>query len=68
MYHMDADYVYGEKAWRQVDENAASYIERPGGNTLQNASCTSLYHPPQKPSKLDESDMRDTAGEVRTSS
>ena len=30
--------------------------------------CTATYHPSRKLSKLDESDMRDTAGEVKTSS
>ena len=35
---------------------------------LQNRSCTATYHPARKLSKLDEQDMRDTAGKVRTSS
>ena len=30
----------------------------------QSSSCTATYHPSQKLSKLDEQDMRDTAGEV----
>ena len=34
----------------------------------QNISCTDTYHPSRKPSKLNEQDMRDTTGEVRTSS
>ena len=40
----------------------------PGGSTPQNSSCTATYHPSRKLSKLDEPDMRDTAGEVRTNS
>ena len=40
----------------------------PGGNTLQNSSCTATYHSSRKISKLDEPEMRDTAGEVRTNS
>ena len=34
------------------------------GNNV--SSCTATYHPSQKLFKLDEPDMRDTAGEVRT--
>ena len=33
-------------------------------HTLQNSSCTAIYHPLRKLSKLDEPDMQDTAGEV----
>ena len=44
------------------------YRTSPGGNTLQNNSCTATYYPSRKLSKLDEPDMRDTAGEVRTNS
>ena len=28
MHFMDADWTYGEKAWRQLHENAASNIEQ----------------------------------------
>ena len=28
MHHMDADKAYGEKAWQQLHENAASCIEQ----------------------------------------
>ena len=34
----------------------------------KNSSCTVTYHPSQKLSKLDEPDMGDTAGKVRTNS
>ena len=37
-----------------------------GGITLQNSICMATYHPSVKLSKLDEPDIRDTAGEVRT--
>ena len=37
-------------------------------NNPQSSSCTDTSHPPGKLSKLDEPDMRDTAGEVGTSS
>ena len=38
-----------------------------GCNPPQNSSCTAADHPSRKLSQLGESDMRDTAGEVRTS-
>ena len=41
------------------------YWTRPGGNIPQNSICTATYQPSQKPSKLDEPDMLNTAGEVR---
>ena len=28
MYHMDADQAYWEKAWRELQKNATSYIEQ----------------------------------------
>ena len=69
MHYMDTNKTYGEKAWRQLDKNAASNIEQflevPNP---QSSSCTATYHPSRKLSKLDEPDMRDTAGEVGTSS
>ena len=42
------------------------YWPSPGGNTPQSSRCTATYHPSRKLSKLDEPDMRDTAGEVVT--
>ena len=44
------------------------YWTSPGGNTPQSNHCTATYHPSRKLSKLDEPDMRDTAGEVGTNS
>ena len=49
-------------------EYCEQYWTSPGGNTLQNSSYTATYHPSRKLSKLDEPDIRYTAGEVRTSS
>ena len=40
----------------------------PRGSTPKNSSCTTTYHPSRKLLKLDEPDIRDTAGEVGTSS
>ena len=69
MHYMDANKTYGEKAWRQLHKNATSNIEQsPGGSTQRSSSCTATNHPLRKLSKLDELDMRDTAGEVETSS
>ena len=59
--------TYREKAWRQLYKKAASCTS-PGSNTPQNSSCTVTSHPSRKLSKLDEPDMRDTAGEVKTNS
>ena len=61
--------MYVEKAWRQLHKNAASrYWTSPGGSLPQSSSCTDIYHPSRKLSKLDKPDMRDTAGEVGTNS
>ena len=68
MHYMDANKTHGQKAWRQLHKNAASNIEQ----VLEAASHkTAAVRPPNSPrklSKLDEPDMRDTAGEVRTCS
>ena len=40
----------------------------PRDSTPQSSSCTATYHSSWKLSKLDEPDMRDTAGEVGTNS
>ena len=69
MHYLDANQTNGEKAWGQLHKNAeGQYWTSPGGNTQQSSSYTATYHPSQKLSKLDESDMQDTAGEVGTSS
>ena len=60
-YYMDAPHWRWQSIWRM-------YWTNPGGNILQNSSCTAIYPPSQKPSGLDEPDMQDTAGEVNTNS
>ena len=59
--------------WRKslmatTQECCKQYCTNPGGNTPQRRSYTATYHPSWKLSKLDESDMEDTAGEVGMSS
>ena len=69
MHHMDANKMYGEKAWQQLHKNAASCIEQLLEAIRHKKSrCIATYHPSQKLSKLDELDMQDTAGEVMTKS
>ena len=61
--------LYGCTIWiATTQECYEQYWTRPGGSTQQNSSCTATYHPSQKLSKLDEPDMRDTAGEIGTNS
>ena len=71
--YMDAPHGRWLSAWRKsltviAQEYYEPYWINPGSNIPQNSSCTATYHPSRKPSKLDESDMRDTAGELRTNS
>ena len=49
-------------------ECCEQYWTSHGGSTPQRSSCMDTYQPSQKLSKLDESDMQDTAGEVGMSS
>ena len=51
-----------------TQECCEQYWTGPGGNTPQSSSYTATYYPSRKLSKLDDPDMRDTAGEVGTSS
>ena len=67
MYYIDANKTAGEKSWRQPHKNAARNIEQVW-DASQISSCTATYHPSRKLTKLDEPDMQDTAGEVRTNS
>ena len=69
--------LYGCTTWtpnkrmeKRLDGNYTRmlYWASPGGSTPQNSSCTATYHPSRKLSKLNEPDMQDTAGEVRTNS
>ena len=59
--------------WRKsltaiIQECCKQYWTSPGGCTPQSSSCEATYHSSWKQSKLDEPDMRDTAGEEGTSS
>ena len=57
--------------WRKsltaiTQECCEQYWTSPGGNMPQNSSYKATCHPLRKLSKLDQPDMRETAGEVRT--
>ena len=43
-------------------------LRNPGGNAQQSSSYTATYHLSRKLSKLNEPDMHDTAGELKTNS
>ena len=64
MHYMDANKTAGEDARRQLHQNAASNLEQ----VLAATPYTTTWLPSRKLSKLDEPDMRDTAGEAGTSS
>ena len=72
--YMDAPHTWTltkhmEKSLTEITQEFwEQYWTSPGSSTLQSSSCTATYHPSRKLSKLDELDMRDTAGEVRTNS
>ena len=51
-----------------TQECCQQYCTSPGGSTPSSSCCTATYSPSRKLSKLDEPDMRDTAGEVGSSS
>ena len=57
---------------KKHDDNYTRTLEQywtnPGGNTPQNSSYIATDQTSRKLSKLDEPDMRDTAGKVRTKS
>ena len=70
--------LYGCTTWMQnvwrksltaiTKECCEQYWTSSEGSTPQNSSCTATYHLSRKLSKLDEPDMRDTVGKVRTNS
>ena len=72
--------LYGCTTWtltkrieKKLDHNCTrmllAILNNPGGSTHpQSSSCTTTYHPSLKLSKLDETDMKDAAGEVGTNS
>ena len=69
MHYMDINETDGEKTWLQLHKNAACNIEQVLEATPRKAAAIrppTTHH--KKLSKLNEPDMRDTAGEVGTSS
>ena len=66
----------GEKEKRKKKESRTAttqeyceqYWTNLEGSTTQSSSCTATYHQSRKLFKLNEPDMRDTAGEVGTNS
>ena len=67
--YMDAPHGRWLNGWRKslaaiIQECCEQYWTSPWDSTPQNSSYTATYHPSRKLSKLDEQDMRDTAGEV----
>ena len=71
--YMDALHGCLLDGWRKclkaiTQECCEQYWTSPGDSTQQSSSCTATYHPSQKLSKLDEPDMWDSIGELRTSS
>ena len=51
-----------------MSKYSVSPFGSPGGNTPQSTNNTATYLPSRKLSKLDDPDIQDTSGEVRTSS
>ena len=62
MHYTDANWTYGEKAWRQLHKEAASNIEQVLEATLHKAAAVQPLTTHLE--KLDRPDIRDTAGEV----
>ena len=65
---MDAIKTAGEEARRQLHKNAASNLEQVLAATPPRHQLYGHLPPITKLSKLDETDMQDTAGEAGTSS
>ena len=69
MHYMDIKLTYGEKSLTAITEECCElYWTSLGDNTPQSSSYMATYYSSQKLTKLDEPDMQDTAGEVRTNS
>ena len=71
--YMDAQHGHLLNVWKKsltaiTQEWCEQYWTSPEGSTQQSSSRTATYHPSRKLFKLDEPDMRDTAGEVGTKS
>ena len=72
-YYLNASHrcwlsLYRKSLLGIAQECYESYWTLPGNNIPKSSNCTATYHSSRKLSKLDESDMRGTAGEVRTNS
>ena len=65
---MDADSASKEKARKELHKNATSYTEQILEATSHETSFTATYLPFLEPSKRDEQDMPNNAGEERTNS
>ena len=52
---------------RKLDGNYTRMLRAVLNNTPQIKNCTDTYHPSRKLFKLEETDIQDTAGEVRIS-
>ena len=63
LHYMDANKTTGEEARRQLHKNAACNPQQVlGSNTPQDTNCTATCPLSRKLFRLDEPDMRDTAG------
>ena len=60
--------MYGEKTWQQLHKNAASNIEQVLEAAPDKAAAVRPPITHHENFKLDEPDMRDTAGEMGTNS
>ena len=68
LWHINLHRLFNANLTATTQECCQQYWTGPGGNTQQSSSCMATYDPSRKVSKLDETDMQDTAGEVGTSS
>ena len=68
MHHVDANKTYGNEAWRQLNKNAASNIEQVLETAPHKTATVRPATTRHENYQLDEPDIRDTAGEVGTSS
>ena len=68
MHHMDADEASREKARLKWHKDIVLYWTNPGSNISWNSNCTATYLQSQKPSKLNEQGMWNTAEKTRKKS
>ena len=72
-YCIDAPHGRWLAVWKEsltaiVQECCELYWTSPGGSIIQSSSCMDTYLSSQKPSKLDEQDMRYSAEDILASS